>query len=146
MQRTCSAHVDQLHEWGVWPACRSSSNSVHQRQSIVGRLQRSHQAPCPLLRPHSRRHVGSQRRHRLQSASCAASGQGHRLTIDVGDKQVRNHTVSACPQQACAPSSSKCCLLRLQLTLETGEIGRQANGAVMVKSGDTVSESMCSLA
>ena len=31
-------------------------------------------------------------------------------------------------------------MVLLQLTLETGEIGRQANGAVMVKSGDTVSE------
>lgn len=27
----------------------------------------------------------------------------------------------------------------LQLTLETGEIGRQANGAVMARLGDTVS-------
>ena len=90
MQQTCSAHVDQVHEWGVWPACRFSSNSVHQSQSVSSRLQRSHQAPCPLLRLHSRRHLGRQRRHRLRAAASAAPDRGHSLIIDIGEKLVRH--------------------------------------------------------
>lgn len=78
----------------------------------------------------------------------AAAPQANRLVIPVGDREVRRQRRAAdrscglawlvlCCAAGCVPPALSCAA-HLQIVLETGEIGRQASGAVMATDGETV--------